>query len=367
MFFRKKDAIFVTDSENQFIKCMNKRFIFHHWIWICSIAVFLILFCCGLWIYRIVWAPNFFSEKPVYVYIDEHKDWDQLCRELEDSAACLHIASFRQLASWMNYAGHLKTGRYRVDPKMSNLDLVRRLRSGHQEAVRLTFIGVRSREELARRMDEELMLSGDELLRMMNDSAWCDSMGFNKQTIVAMFIPNTYEVYWNVSPERFMARMKREYKAFWNDARRQKAQAAGLTPIEVSVLASIIEEESAAVDEYPVIAGLYLNRLKAGIPLQADPTVKFAVGDFSLRRVLDKHLEVDSPYNTYKYAGLPPGPIRIPSIQALDAVLNYTKHRYLYMCAKEDFSGRHNFAVTLAEHNRNAARYRSELNRRKIF
>ena len=164
-----------------------------------------------------------------------------------------------------------------------------------------------------------------------------------------------------------MARMKREYKAFWNASRQEKAQAAGLSPVEVSVLASIVEEESAAVDEYPVIAGLYLNRLKAGIPLQADPTVKFAVGDFSLRRILDKHLEVDSPYNTYKYAGLPPGPIRIPSIQALEAVLNYTKHRYLYMCAKEDFSGRHNFAVTLAEHNRNAARYRSELNRRKIF
>ena len=145
-----------------------------------------------------------------------------------------------------------------------------------------------------------------------------------------------------------MARMKREYKAFWNASRQEKAQAAGLSPVEVSVLASIVEEESAAVDEYPVIAGLYLNRLKADIPLQADPTVKFAVGDFSLRRILDKHLEVDSPYNTYKYAGLPPGPIRIPSIQALDAVLNYTKHRYLYMCAKEDFSGRHNFAVTLA-------------------
>ena len=250
---------------------------------------------------------------------------------------------------------------------MSNLDLVRRLRSGHQEAIRLTFIGVRSREELAKRMDEELMLNGDTLLRLMNDSVWCASMGFNRQTIVAMFIPNTYEVYWNVSPERFMARMKREYKAFWNASRQEKAQAAGLSPVEVSVLASIVEEESAAVDEYPVIAGLYLNRLKAGIPLQADPTVKFAVGDFSLRRILDKHLEVDSPYNTYKYASLPPGPIRIPSIQALEAVLNYTKHRYLYMCAKEDFSGRHNFAVTLAEHNRNAARYRSELNRRKIF
>ena len=201
----------------------------------------------------------------------------------------------------------------------------------------------------------------------MNDSTWCDSLGFTRETIPALFIPNTYEIYWNVSPERFMARMKQEYNRFWTEERRKKAEALGLTPVEVSTLASIVEEESAVADEYPTIAGLYLNRLKAGMPLQADPTVKFAAGDFALQRILDKHLAIDSPYNTYKYAGLPPGPIRIPSIRAIDAVLNPAHHRYFYMCAKEDFSGRHNFAATLAEHNRNANRYRAELNRRKIY
>ncbi len=346
---------------------MDKRFPSHPWIRACGIAAFLLLSAPLLWIYQTIWAPNFFPGKPVHVYIDEEKDWERLCRELEDSAACLHVGSFRRLASWMDYAGHLKTGRYRVDPGMSNLELVRRLRRGHQEAVRLTFSGMRSREELAKRIGGELMLEGHALLRLMNDSAWCDSMGFDRRTITAMFIPNTYEVYWNVSPARFMSRMKREYDVFWNASRQAKAQAAGLTPVEVSVLASIVEEESAVADEYPVIAGLYLNRLKAGIPLQADPTVRFAVGDFSIRRILDSHLAVDSPYNTYKHAGLPPGPIRIPSVRALDAVLNPMKHRYLYMCAKEDFSGRHNFAATLAEHNRNAARYRSALDRRRIF
>ena len=160
--------------------------------------------------------------------------------------------------------------------------------------------------------------------------------------------------------------MKREYKSFWTDARLEKAKAINLTPVEVSVLASIVEEETAATDEYPIVAGLYLNRLHRGIPLQADPTVKFAVGDFTLQRILFEHLEIDSPYNTYKYPGLPPGPLRIPTIKGMDSVLNYMKHNYLYMCAKEDFSGGHNFAATLTEHNRNANRYRAELNRRKI-
>jgi UPF0755 protein len=181
-----------------------------------------------------------------------------------------------------------------------------------------------------------------------------------------MFIPNTYEVYWNTPAEKLIERMKREYDVFWNNDRRRKAENIRLTPIEVSILASIVEEETAAPDEYPIVAGLYLNRLYKGMMLQADPTVKFAVGDFSLRRILNRHLEVDSPYNTYMYAGLPPGPIRIPSPKSIDAVLNHTVHNYLYMCAKEDFSGRHNFAVTLKEHNKNAEKYRAELNRRGI-
>ena len=163
-----------------------------------------------------------------------------------------------------------------------------------------------------------------------------------------------------------MERRKREDEAFEKAERRKKAADIGRTPSEVATLASIVEEETAAADEYPLVAGLYINRLKRGILLQADPTVKFALGDFSLQRILFDHLEVDSPYNTYKYAGLPPGPLRVPTIKGMDAVLNHTQHKYLYMCAKEDFSGRHNFAVTLAEHSRNANRYRAELNRRKI-
>ncbi len=346
---------------------MNKRFSLHHWLWLTGVALSLILLACGFWCHRTIWASNFHIDKPVYIYIDEQKDWNKLCQQLCDSARCLHINNFKILAGWMHYTDHLRTGRYEVQPGMSNIELIRTLRSGRQSAVRFTFNSMRTIEEFAEKADQQLMLDGNQILHYLNNSSWCDSIGFDSRTIIAMLIPNTYELYWNISPEAFMQRMKKEYDAFWNESRRAKATEIGLTQIEVSTLASIVEEESAEVDEYPIIAGLYLNRLKRGMPLQADPTVKYASGNFALQRILNSHLEIDSPYNTYKHEGLPPGPIRIPSTQGLNAVLNYRQHNYLYMCAKEDFSGRHNFAATLSEHNRNADRYRAELNKRKIF
>ena len=321
----------------------------------------------GGYLYRMVYAPNFLSaQSSVRIYIDDEATFEDVCQLVSDSAGCRSLASFRVLAGWMNYPQHVKSGCYAIETGMNNLEVVRMLRSGHQTAVRLTFNNIRTKGELAARLDEELMLSAEDLLTYLNDSAWCASEGFDTATIKTMFIPNTYEVYWNTSAKALLARMKREYNRFWNESRRDKAQKMGLSPIEISILASIVEEETAAVDEYPLVAGLYINRLKRGMLLQADPTVKYAVGDFTLQRILYRHLEVDSPYNTYKYAGLPPGPLRIPSIRAIDGVLNYTHHNYLYMCAKEDLSGRHNFARTLAEHSRNAQRYQSALNRLHI-
>ena len=176
-----------------------------------------------------------------------------------------------------------------------------------------------------------------------------------------MFIPNTYEVYTNISSEQLVERMYEEYDKFWTEERRQKAQAIGLTPFEVSTLASIVQAESVREDEAPIIASLYMNRLEKGMPLQADPTLVFAVGDFSLKRVLNEHKEIDSPFNTYKYPGLPPGPINMPMIKSLEAVLNHVDTDYYYMCAKEDFSGRHNFTNDYQEHMRNAARYQRAL------
>ena len=335
---------------------------------IAGILLFFVLLIAGVgvWGYRLAWAPNFMPQETVYIYIGKDKSFTDLCRQLQDSADCSRIGSFKQLAGMLKYQANIRTGRYAVSSGMSNLQLLNDLRRGHQVATRLTFNNIRFKEDLAERLDEQLMLDKDELLSLLNDSAYCDSLGFTTETITSLFIPNTYEVYWNIPADKLMQRMKREYIAFWTDVRLEKAKAIGLTPAEVATLASIVEEETAASDEYPIVAGLYLNRLHRGIPLQADPTVKFAVGDFTLQRILFEHLEVDSPYNTYKHAGLPPGPLRIPTIKGMDSVLNYMKHNYLYMCANEDFSGRHNFAATLAEHNRNANRYRAELNRRKI-
>ncbi|MDR1259500.1 MAG: endolytic transglycosylase MltG [Tannerellaceae bacterium] len=321
----------------------------------------------GRWVYRLFYMPGFANKETVYLYIDSRNDFDDLCRFLAESANVSNIDHFKMLAGVLKYPSNMKTGRYAVIPGVSLWELLNTLRRGQQTVMRITFNNIRLIDDLAERLDGQLMFGKEEFLQRLNDQEYCRSLGgFTTETIGALFIPDTYEVYWNISVENFLQRMKREYDAFWTSERRNKAAAISLTPVETAILASIVEEETALADEYAVVAGLYINRLRRGIPLQADPTVKFAVGDFSLHRILTKHLEVESPYNTYKYVGLPPGLLRIPSTKSIDGVLNYAKHHYLYMCAKEDFSGRHNFAATLAEHNRNANRYRAELNRRNI-
>ena len=242
------------------------------------------------------------------------------------------------------------------------------LRAGRQTHIRLTFNNIRTLDELADRIASQIEPGADTLLKTMHNKELQKKFGFNDQTIVSMFIPNTYEFFWNTTPNQFMERMYNEYNAFWTKTREIEAEQAGLSKDEVITLASIVNEETQNDNEKPRIAGVYMNRLNKGMRLQADPTVIFALGDFSIQRVLKKHYEgLDSKYNTYKYAGLPPGPICIPEISSIDAVLNYEKHNYLYFCAKPDFSGNHSFARTLSEHNRNAALYRRELNKRRIY
>ena len=259
-----------------------------------------------------------------------------------------------------------RTGRYHVLPGMTCLELYRLLRNGTQEPMNLVVPTSRTMDRLASALSQSLMVDSAEIASALTDSIYCETHGYTTATIPALFIPNTYEVYWDISVDKLVERMQKENSLFWTAERKAKAEAIGLNHEQVATLASIVDEETANNGEKPMIAGLYLNRLRLGMKLQADPTVKYAVGDFTLRRILGKHLLDESPYNTYRIYGLPPGPIRIASLAGLEAVLNPVEHNYLYMCAKEDFSGTHNYARTLAEHYQNARRYIRALNERGI-
>ena len=221
-------------------------------------------------------------------------------------------------------------------------------------------------EGMAGYISHNLMIDSVEFVKTVKDSAKMSALGVDTANVYCLFVPNTYEIYWNTSLQNFLLRMKRESSAFWNDIRVAKAKSIPLTPHEVCTLASIVDEETANNAEKPAIAGMYINRLKAGMPLQADPTIKFAWHDFALRRIRHGLLDIKSPYNTYRNIGLPPGPIRVASVEGINAVLNYVHHNFMYMCAKEDFSGTHNFARTYSEHLANAARYSKALNERGI-
>ena len=265
-----------------------------------------------------------------------------------------------------NYKDKIKTGRYAINPGEGIVTIYRRLKNGQQSSLNLTIPEARTTNRLAAILSKKLMLDSATIASALTSQETCQRYGYDTCTIPAMFIPNTYDIYWNVSIDGFLERMKKEHDRFWNAERTTKASFHGLKPNEVATLASIIDEETANNDEKPMIAGMYINRLKKGMPLQADPTVKFALKQFGLKRIYNKLLRTDSPYNTYIHEGLPPGPIKIASIKGIDAVLNAVNHDYLYMCAKEDFSGTHNFAKTYPEHLQNAEKYTKALNERGI-
>ena len=231
----------------------------------------------------------------------------------------------------------------------------------------MTFIKFTTKEVFAGKVARQIEADSAEIVELLNNSTYLESINFNSLTWQALLIPNTHEFYWNTSARQFMDRIVKEYDVFWNASRTEQAAKAGLSKIEVAILASIIQRETTMNDEKPTIAGVYLNRLKRGMRLEADTTLISALGDFSIKRVLDVHRKIDSPYNTYKHAGLPPGPICTPTIQSLEAVLNAEKHKYLFFCAKEDFSGYHNFAKTYAQHRVNARKFQRELNKRRIW
>ena len=274
---------------------------------------------------------------------------------------------FDRIARQKGYPSLVRPGRYLIDRDFSYNSFINMLRSGRQSPLRLTFRNIRTLNQLAGKIGRLIEADSASLMNFLEDENNYSADGFTKESVISVFIPNTYEIYRNTDAKGLYARMLREYKTFWNDERLSKAKSKGLDPVQVSILASIIDDEVVKSDEKPRIAGVYLNRLRRGIPLQACPTIKFALNDFTITRVLYKHLQVESPYNTYMHPGFPPGPIGCPSIEGIDAVLNAEDHDYLFFAAKPDFSGYHNFSRTLSEHNHYAAIYQRELNKRRIF
>lgn len=321
----------------------------------------------GLLVIAAAFVPNVqVDETNNLLYINKNDDFKAVKKSLYAANAIRVKASFEVAAQIKRYPGHVKPGRYELNNNMGNFALINKLRSGDQDALQLSFSNVNTLEQFAGKMGQQLMADSLAFLKLLSDPNVINKLGFTPETFMAMFIPNTYEVYWTEEPQALITRLKSEYDKFWNKRRRQQAKQIGLTPIEVSILASIVEKETYIDKENPIVAGVYMNRLKKRMRLSADPTVIFALNDFSIRRVLKRHLKVNSPYNTYKHYGLPPGPICSPSISAIDGVLNYERHKYLYFCASPEFNMEHVFASNYRQHLRNAKRFHRALNARGI-
>lgn len=334
------------------------------------IIIALILFIgggvIGLKFYKAYFASNVNGDQE-YLYIKTGSTYNDLLANLQEKAILKDVESFEQAAEKMKLAASVKPGRYRLKGGLSNRALINMIKSGNQDPVKLKFQNIRKKEDFAGYMAKNMEADSLAFIKVLDSAALLEKYGFNKENSYTLFIPNTYEMYWNIKPIDFFERMQKEYVKFWNPERKAKAAKLNLTPIQVSILASIVDYEALYDKEMPIIAGLYLNRLNRGILLQADPTVIFANNDFTVKRVTNKLLAIDSKYNTYKYKGLPPGPIMMPSIKAIDAVLNREVNNYIYMCAKEDFSGYHNFAETKEQHEINGKKYRDALNKRNIY
>ncbi|QJD98084.1 endolytic transglycosylase MltG [Mucilaginibacter robiniae] len=322
----------------------------------------------GIFYYLRYFGPNV-TGKQEFLYIHTGASFPEVYQTVREEGIVKDSTSFLWAAHNMKYTDRVKPGKYRLKSGMSNHTLIRMLQLGEQEPVQLAFHSsskLRLKTQFASYVSKQLEPDSVVLIGLLDSAKFVAHYGFTPENVYTMILPNTYQFYWNTTGINFFKRMHQEYEKFWNAERKQKAAALNLTPIQVSILASIVDAEALHDDEMPTIAGLYLNRLHRGIKLEADPTVIYATGDFTIHRVLNKYLTNNSPYNTYQHTGLPPGPIMMPSINAVNSVLDYKKSDYIYMCAKEDFSGYHNFANNVADHLANAHRFQQALNERGI-
>lgn len=336
---------------------------------VAGVALLTAALVAGIAFYIHVHAPNvdLDGQESIAITIPRGSSYEYVVSTLNDAGILSSARRFHRVAVRKNYPDRIMPGRYVIHHGMSNNQLLNMLRLGEQQPVMLTFNSIRTGADLAAVISRQLEVDSSSIVKLLHNQELMENKGMDTLTGKLLFIPNTYEVFWNTSADQLLKRMHREYNTFWNDQRRARATEIGLSPEEVGILASIVQSETKMDDEMARVAGVFMNRLRQNIPLQADPTIIFAHGDFSIRRVLNRHLTIDSPYNTYKHTGLPPGPVYLPEPRAIDAVLNYEEHDYLFFSAKPDFSGYHSFAVTYSEHLANARRYRQALNERNIY
>ena len=319
-------------------------------------------------LYNLTFQSNIHKDaEGLYLYVERDDSYEDVLAKLEDIRAIKNYNALVWVLEQKNYRSHVIPGKYRLEPGMNNNQIANRLRSGDQEPVWVVINRIRTLPELAGVLGEALEPDSSEFLMYLRSPDVPHQYGFDRDNFLCMFVPDSYRFNWSTSVQESLDRFKQEYRKFWNENRRTKAERLGLNPYEVCILASIVYKETSRTDEYPKVAGVYLNRLKRGMKLQADPTLIYALGDFTIKRVLNEHKKVDSPYNTYRYKGLPPGPIDLPSVDCVDGVLNAEDHDYLYFCARSDFSGYHAFARNYAGHLLNARKYQAALNRRRIY
>ena len=333
-----------------------------------SVIVFsTLLSTISVYLYQMFYSPNFLiNQKDKFLIIEDTMNFNDVRNKLIQDTILNDVLSFSVLSKAMKYNQNIKSGAYKIKSNMSNYSLIKMLRSGNQTPINISFNYARKIEDLSKIITKDLKITNDEFMEFINNKK-NDLYGFNKMNIMAMFLSDTYEVYWNISIESLFNKMHSEYTKFWNKERINKSNELKMSNIDVSILASIVASETLKIDEANTIAGVYINRLKKNMYLQADPTLVYAANDFSIKRVLNKHKKIASPYNTYINKGLPPGPIKLTTKEYIDAVLNYEKHKYIYFCAKDDFSGYHVFAIKLSQHNRNAKKFQKALNKRKIY
>lgn len=318
--------------------------------------------------------PAGVAEKEAYLYVTDTTSLARVFQQVEKGLVLRNPRIFRQVAHLWRIEEGIRPGKYKLSPSQNMLQIIREIKYGEQVPVRVQLKGARTQQELISALTENLQITPSEVAQRLEDPSFCSALGFDTITIRCLFMPDAEggsqssetPLYWNTSADSLIYHFKKRYDAFWTSQRKEKAQKEGFTPVEISIIASIVQEESNKKQEHPLIAGLYINRLRKGMKLQADPTARYAVGDFTVKRIGKHHIRFVSPYNTYIVSGLPPGPICYPQQSTIDSVLNYAEHDYIFMCAKADFSGFHTFASTFEEHLRNARLYQKELDRNNI-